>query len=565
MFYLPESKKRYYRYVGLLAIVILGVVSILGTGGGGSGGGSPLPTITMVSPAQSSDSALVTALVTAQFNIDMDPVTVENPNNFTLAANMSTVTASSISYDAGSRIVTFTPAADLASGEQYIATISSAVKDTNGNNPLLNDYIWSFNIAPMMVPISLNSNLVLGNAASSDSGIDAAGRYIVFASAANNLDPTIPNNSKTQIYRKDTQTGEVEMVSTDSSGLVASVCSNCESPRISGNGRYVVFASAPPLPANPISQVYRKDMQTQELVLISQNATLIAGNNHSFEPAISTNGRYVAFTSSATNFGYTTNGVSQIYFKDMNAPGPADPVLVSQNASLAAGNGNSYQPDISADINSQYIVFASEATNLITPDGNGNIADIFFVDMSTPTTTELVSVNTGDTQQANAASLDPDVNGTGRYIAFTSSATNLDTSTNGVSQIYWRDRTTQQTELLSINNSGTNGGSPGSAFPDISSDGRYVTFQSLATNLLSTVTNGNSHIFVKDITGAIELISVYDYGGANQEQGNNASTQPAISSDGRYISFSTEATNLVDAADNNSFSDIYRAHNATLP
>lgn len=560
MFNLTEINKQYYRYFSLLAVVILAVVSILGTGGGGNGGVSMPPSITTVSPAQSSDSALVTALVTAQFSLDMNPVTVEDPINFTLAANMSAVTASSISYDVGTRIVTFTPAADLISGEQYTATISSTVEDASGNNPLSRDYVWSFNIAPTLAPVSLDSNGVFGNNASFTSDVDASGHYIVFASGANNLVPNISNNGQIQIYRKDSQTGVVEMVSTDSTGLIAARGFDCESPRISDDGRYVVFASA------------------------------------------------------ATNFG-TAGGISQIYLKDMNTN---TLTLVSKNASSVPGDNDSFQPDIST--NGQYVVFASRATNLVSPDNNGALEDIFFVNMNTPTNVEVISV-AGSTQ-ANNASSNPAVSANGQFVAFDSIATNLDVSTNGSSQIYRRDRTTPSTDLVSINNGGTDGGNNNSAIPDInangdlitfqstatnlhpsntngnshiflrdvngntttqvsiagniegnndsyqaaiSGDGNYVAFESLATNLATLTNNGVSHVFVKNITnGTIEPLSVDDPGGANPIQGNNASGEPAISSNGRYISFSSLATNF-DTDDTNGLSDIYRAYNAAIP
>ena len=561
MFYLPETNKHYYRYFSLLAVVILGVVSILGTGGGGDGGVSTPPTVTTVSPAQSSDSALVTALVTAQFSIDMDPGSVTDPINFTVvAANMSPVNASSITYDAGSDIVTFTPDADLTSGEQYIATISSAVQDTTGNNPLSSDYVWSFNIAPTLVPASLDSDGVFGNDASFTSDVDASGRYIVFASYANNLVPNISTNGQIQIYRKDSQTGLVAMVSTDSTGLVSALGFDCESPRISDDGRYVVFASA------------------------------------------------------ATNFG-TAGGISQIYLKDMDTNTLT--LISHRNNSTDPGDQNSFQPHISA--NGKYIVFASRATNLVSSDTNGE-DDIFFVDMDTPTIVELISV-TGSTQ-ANGASSKPAVSATGQFVAFDSIATNLDVSNNGLSQIYRRDRTTPATVLVSINNGGSNGGNNGSEFPDISADGNLITFQSTATDLLASPTstlshiflrdissstttqvsiagstegnnnsslpsisadgnyivfeslatnlatltnNGVSHVFVKNITNStIEPLSVDDPGGANPIQGDNASGEPAISSNGRYISFSSLATNF-DTDDTNGLSDIYRAYNAALP
>lgn len=559
--YQSKTNKRYYRYLSLLALVIVGIAGILGSGGGGDGGSSTPPVISSVTPPADSDTALVTALVTAQYSLDMNPGTVTDPNNFSVvSSSMGPVNASSITYDAGTDIVTFTPDTDLTSGDQYIATISSAVQDTGGNNPLTSDYVWSFNIAPTLTPVSINDSGVFGNDASFTSATDTTGRYIVFASNANNFVPNISTNGKIQIYRKDTQTGEVQMVSTDNTGLVAALGFDCETPRVSDDGRYVVFATR------------------------------------------------------ATNFGYS-GGHSQVYRKDMTTQSL---VLVSRNAFSTAGNNDSFQPDISA--NGQYIVFASRANNLLNPstDTNG-VADIFFVDMDTPTNIERVSVDTNGAQ-SNGASNNPKVNTSGQFVAFDSIATNLDTATNGLSQIYRRDRTTPDTKLVSINDAGTDGGGNNSAIPDISGNGNLITFQSTAADLLASNTNGLSHIFLRNLSGSsttqisrtasnegnndsssasisvdgnyiafeslatnlvtpnsstishvfiknisngfIEQLSVDDPGGASPTQGNGASGQPTVSADGRYVSFSSLAANF-DTDDTNGLSDIYRAYNAT--
>ena len=206
---ISESVHNYYRYLGLVVITILGIVSVLGTGGGGGGDGEP-QTITSVSPEQSSDSALVTALVRAQFSIDMNEASIDS-SSFTLVDNALTpVTASNISYDVGARIATFEPSTDLVSGTTYLATVTTAVQDSGGGNPLSTDYVWSFQIAPTLVPVSQDNNGNFGNSASTTSSISADGRYIAFESSATNLVAGDTNGAK-DIFLHDTQTNTPQL------------------------------------------------------------------------------------------------------------------------------------------------------------------------------------------------------------------------------------------------------------------------------------------------------------------------------------------------------------------
>jgi len=432
MFHISETINKNYRYLGLGAVIILGIVSIFGSGGGDGGVGTP-PVITSVSPAQSSDSAVVTALVTAQFSIDMEEASID-ANSFTLVDNtMTAVTASNISYDVGTRIATFVPSTDLESGMEYIATLTTAVQDSAGNHPLSTNYVWSFRIAPTLVPVSLDSNGVYGNSASSNPAIDQTGRYIVFVSI-NNLVPGINAGGIAQIYRKDTLTGGVRIVSTDNTGL-------------------------------------------------------IAADGASTAPVISVDGRYIAFESSATNLVTgDTNGIPDVFLHDTQTT-TTTRVRVATGGTQA--NGASSAPAISA--NGRYIAFQSTAPDLVTGDTN-TVMDIFLHDTQTPSTTSRVSVTTVGAE-ANGASSTPAISGDGRYIAFQSAATDLiATDTNGVTDIYLRDYQTPSTVRLSLP---VGGAQPTSESTEaaISSDGRYVGFSSLANLDTANDTNGVRDIY----------------------------------------------------------------------
>ncbi|MDX1823722.1 MAG: Ig-like domain-containing protein, partial [Thiohalomonadales bacterium] len=167
MFYLSESKKRYYRYFGLLAVVVLGIVSILGTGGGGDSAPPPppAPSVIATSPAQGADTALVTTEVTAQFSETMDPLTI-NANSFLLHDSGANPIVGSITfytqYGGHDNVAVFVPSNDLDVNQEYFATITTEVRDTSGD-PLARDYNWSFFIAPSLVPVSTDSAGSFGN------------------------------------------------------------------------------------------------------------------------------------------------------------------------------------------------------------------------------------------------------------------------------------------------------------------------------------------------------------------------------------------------------------------
>jgi Tol biopolymer transport system component len=551
MFHISETINKNYRYFGLVAVIILGTVSIFGSGGGDGGVGTP-PVITSVSPAQSSDSAVVTALVTAQFSIDMEEASID-ANSFTLVDNtMTAVTASNISYDVGTRIATFVPSTDLESGMEYIATLTTAVQDSAGNHPLSTNYVWSFRIAPTLVPVSLDSNGVYGNSASSNPAIDQTGRYIVFVSI-NNLVPGINAGGIAQIYRKDTLTGGVRIVSTDNTGLIAADGAST-APVISVDGRYIAFeSSATNLvtgDTNGIPDVFLHDTQTTTTTRVSVATGGTQANGASSAPVVSVDGRYIAFESSATNLVTgDTNGIPDVFLHDTQT---TTTTRVSVATGGAQANGASSAPAISA--NGRYIAFQSTAPDLVTGDTN-TVMDIFLHDTQTPSTTSRVSVTTVGAE-ANGASSTPAISADGRYIAFQSIASDLVAGdTNTVMDIFLHDTQTPSTSRVSITSGGAEANGASSA-PAISGDGRYIAFQSAATDLIATDTNGVTDIYLRDYQTPSTVRLSLPVGGA---QPTSESTEAAISSDGRYVGFSSLA-NLDTANDTNGVRDIYRAH-----
>lgn len=231
--------------------------------------------------------------------------------------------------------------------------------------------------------------------------------------------------------------------------------------------------------------------------------------------------------------------------------------LLTVDPSGAPTSGDVGAPAISAD--GRHVAFASSASNLVAGDTNGE-QDVYVRDRVLGVT-ERVSVADLSGAQANGRSFHPSISGDGRFVAFASAATNLvaNPDTNGVYDIYVRDRATGRTRLVSVVAAGHQGaGAAGSGIsygPSISAEGRHVAFYSEAEDLLppSGDTNGHHDAFVADLaTGAMELASVADSGAqGNWHSSSNAFEDPsstAISADGRFVVYTTLATNLVPGA-----------------
>jgi Tol biopolymer transport system component len=285
---------------------------------------------------------------------------------------------------------------------------------------------------------------------------------------------------------------------------------------------------------------------TLPIQLVSVDSSGAQGNNDSYEPMLSEDGRYVAFSSRAANMvPGDTNGICDVFVHDRQTK-TTERVSVDSNG--VQGDSDSYAPSISAD--GRYVAFYSYATNLVSGDTNGTF-DIFVYDRQTKTT-ERVSVDSAGVQ-GNGSSEAHSISADGRYVAFSSDASNLVTGdTNGTTDVFVYDRQTDAIRRVSVNATGTEGNGS-SVFPSISADGRYVAFYSFARNLVTPHTGSYYDIFVYDLqTNDIKLVSVNSTG----VQGNDHSSKPSISADGRYVTFSSSASNLV-TGDSNSKEDIF--------
>lgn len=547
------------RWSLIASVLMIGLISLVQPGcncDSSSGTAAPTPTpVASVFPLDQSNTALVSTVVAVSFQNDMNSSTLNN-DTFTLTTGGVPVSGTVVVADiTTTKSAIFIPDSDLVSATDYIATISSDVVDSAGNHPLTQDYVWSFTVSQTMALVSSNIDGVAANNASDISDIDGSGHFIVFESTATNLVNNITTNGLNHIYRKDTLTGEVLLVSSDDSGLVAAN-NVSSSPRISDDGRYVAFESTATnldaIASGGFSQIYLKDMADGSVDMISRNSTPTAGNGNSNNPDISSDGKYIVFDSNATNLGGT--GFRHVYLVDSADTDTIE--LISLNSTGIQGNGDSSDPSISDD--GLLVAFVSNATNLVTPDSNIS-TDVFLRDRSLNETT-LVSENSTANGSGNAASLNAEISGNGGFIVFESIATNLVASQSGFNDIYLRDIVASSTSLVNYLDSVPVFANADSADASINFDGRYVSFESKATNL-DGGTNGLTNVFIRDTqtSDAVKLISKNIDGTQATNNSNNAS----ISSDGRYVSFESPFSFTLDDT-NNGQVDTYRAYNSTF-
>lgn len=373
------------------------------------------------------------------------------------------------------------------------------------------------------------------------------GRYVAFQSGASNL-VAGDTNFAPDIFVKDRTSGETTRVSTGSAGAQSNGLSSA--PAMSGDGGVVAFQSdASNLvggDTNHNLDIFAKTLSSGETTRVSTGSGGAQADDYSMSPAISADGRYVAFESVATNLVPSdTNNASDIFLKDL-ATGAL--TRVSTTSSGVEANGYSYAPSLSAD--GTRLAFQSTASNLVPGDNNG-ASDIFVKNLTNGQITRVSTNSTG--VQATGGSEMPMLSADGNLVAFKSEAPDLVTGdVNAMSDIFIKDLVTGQTTRVSVSTAGAAGNSHSSA-PRISADGRYVAFQSDASNLVTGDTNGQMDAFVRDRIKSETTRVSSSSGGI---QGNGSSGTPAISADGRFVVYVSGSSNLV-TGDTNSRTDVF--------
>jgi Tol biopolymer transport system component len=407
--------------------------------------------------------------------------------------------------------------------------------------------------------VSVSTAGAQGNHDSFAAGISANGRFVVINSLATNLVPG-DTNDRYDVFVRDTATGATTRVSVSSSGAQAARGKGAFGGSVSGgasaDGRYVVFQSdASNLvrgDTNRVEDVFVHDRKTGRTTRLSVDSHGRQANGGSWFPSISADGRYVAFQSLAANLVRAdTNRISDVFVRDLST-GRTTRVSVDSHGAQArckADYCESTSPVLSA--HGRYVAFQSSATNLVAHDTN-RLGDVFVHDRRTGNTIR-VSVRSDGKQaggdRTNTGSNAPAISADGRFVAFHSLDTNLvPGDTNRTADIFVRDLKLHRTARVSVSTAEkqANGESLGGL--TISADGRFVAFTSLASNLVVRDANDITDVFLRDLrTGTTTLVSR----GIGGVQGDDASAVGGagagleLSNGARIIAFSSWAANFV--------------------
>jgi Tol biopolymer transport system component len=395
--------------------------------------------------------------------------------------------------------------------------------------------------------VSVDPGGGFGNGESQNPVMSADGRFVAFDSTATNLVSAggCATGGLRRVFIRDRLTGVTECVSVAAGGDAGNLSSS--RPALSADGRFVAFESNATNLASPCAggrQIFVRDRTAATTTCVSVNpGGTAAGNASSGDAAVSGNGAVVAFQSNATNLaaGVCASGVSQVFVRVAGLT-----TCVSLGPNGAPGDLASSRPVVNTD--GSVVVFESSATNLA-----GCTADFqIFLRDRVRGTTECVSVAAGGVP-GNGASMDAAVSDDGHVVAFLSTATNLAAPcTSGVPQVFLRNRAAGVTTCASVSPDGTAGNAT-SFDVALSGDGRVVAFASLATNLAGGggggvaarvhAQNGDFAQVLRRNMGiqssVAELVS--QSGGAG---GNGPSVQPALDRTGAVTAFQSQATNL---------------------
>ncbi|WP_456375717.1 S-layer homology domain-containing protein [Thiolapillus sp.] len=419
-----------------------------------------------------------------------------------------------------------------------------------GRTILVANFFWGASLADAAVGdtfrVSESSTGVPAQGDSDYISLSSNGRIICFASSAPNLIAD-DGNHVGDVFVHDLLDATTTRVSVSTGGTEGNALS--EKPSLSADGRFVAFVSAASNlvdnDTNGVKDIFVRDRLLGTTARISLSGSGVQANGASDAPAISADGRFVAFFSEASNLvNGDANNAGDVFVHDMQE---GTTVRVSVSSSGVEGNAVSDMPVISADGN--VVAFSSLADNLVDGDSNLN-RDVFVHDMQSGQT-KRVSLNEMN-GQASGSNEYPSLSADGHYVAFTSYDSLVAIDTNGMPDIYVRDTQAAQTFLVSVDSSG-NVADIGSHEAHVSGDGRYVAFTSLASNLVPGDSNGNPDVFIHDRqSGVTTRVSVSTSG----VEANNGAASPAISQDGRFVAFRSDSASL-DPAGTGEWKDVY--------
>jgi hypothetical protein len=438
-----------------------------------------------------------------------------------------------------------------------------------------NAYLWDRTTGASTLVSHTAGQPLHGGAPSTLSSMSADGRWVAFYGLATDLVAGVTDsNLNFDCFVYDRNTGTNQLLDFPAGSPATTPAGGADSPVISADGAWIAFLSTATnlvsgqSGTNLFRSLFLTERATGSTVLVSHvdgAPTTVASGNHGY-PALSEDGRWLTFDSPAANLtANDTNGAEDVFLYDRTTG--TNTLASHADGSASSANADSLAPTVSGD--GSVLVYASDASNLDNgvTDTNG-ARDVFLHDRATDTNA-LISKRAAGLPSATAggdsSTTDfprPTVTSDGRWVAFTSSAANLvpgQVDTNNADDVFLRDRQTGTTILVSRSAAAATAGNRFSAGPSISSDGRYVAFVSLATDLVAgqTDTNNATDIFLFDrVSGTTSLVSHVSASAVTA--GNKASDYLSIAPDGSHVAFASLATDLVaGVTEGNPWNDVF--------
>jgi hypothetical protein len=395
--------------------------------------------------------------------------------------------------------------------------------------------------------VSVSSNGREGDLESTRPGVSRDGRVVGFVSLATNLVPGDTNGFE-DVFVHDRRTGTIERVSVSSEGAEGDQFSDRFAPALDHTGRFVAFESSAanfvPGDSNATFDVFLRDRRERTTVRVSLGNGGVEGNDYSISPAMSANARFIAFVSAASNLvPGDTNGFIDAFVRDRWS-GTTSRVSVSTGG--AQGNEDVIS-NVAVNDDGRFVAFSSTATNLVPQAASGS-----FVRDRQRGTTALVSISSagvpGDLGGGRVS-----ISADGRFVVYDSNSRNLvPNDTNGVPDVFVHDLRSRVTERVSVSSTGQQG-NDASGFAAISADARFIAFGSSASNLVPGVTTGTVRTYLHDRVSRSTRLATRTFDGSPP---NGATGSPALSGDGRILVTQSLASNLIPD-DTNGATDVF--------
>ena len=487
------------------------------------------------------------------------------------ATTLISVATDGTQGDLGSFAPAITPSGRYIAFQSQASTLNGAGGDTNGVSDVYvrdrdtdNDGIFDEPGAVLTQRVSLSSTGGEATGASDSPTISDDGTKVAFRSLAANV-VSGDTNATYDIFIRNRSTLTNTRASVNTGGGQGTYASG--EPAFSGDGNTIAFDSYSGFDGAPdgFEGLFARNLTSGVTKLMSQSTSGAVGDGLSLEPSLSYDGRFVAFSSSATNLlppPQDNNNEYDIYVRDrdLNVNGVYDePGAVSTvresvtyaGAQITGGGLDPGQKHVEISRDGRYLVYDSPASVILPAgqDTNGD-SDVFLRDRQLGTT-ERVSLSTTGTQGTGTAYAQyPDISDDGDVIVFDSNFANLvPGDTNAKTDVFARQRSNATTVRISVANGLLDADARD---PSVSGDGRYTVFSSTSSRLVPGDTNGVADIFLRDnLNGVTTRLSVDEGGG----QSTAASATPVISADGTAVAFTSSAALTGD--DGNAFSDIY--------